>query len=36
MMLKEAYLNDHASHNLAHLMFEVPRIDGRGLGCESS
>ena len=24
---KEAYLNDRGSHDLAHLIFEVPRID---------
>jgi hypothetical protein len=27
MMSKQAYLNDRESHNLAHLMFEVPRVD---------
>jgi hypothetical protein len=27
MMSKEAYLNDRGSHDLAHLMFELPRMD---------
>src|SRR3984957_16883926 len=28
MMSKEAYLTDSGSHNLAHLMFEVPLMEG--------
>jgi hypothetical protein len=27
MMSKEAYLTDQGSHNLAHVMFELPRDD---------
>jgi hypothetical protein len=27
MMSKDAYLNDRGSHDLAHLMFELPRMD---------
>jgi len=34
MMSKEAYLTDSGSHNLAHLMFEVPRIEGAALGAD--
>jgi hypothetical protein len=34
MMSREAYLTDSGSHNLAHLMFEVPRIDGAALGAD--
>jgi hypothetical protein len=34
MMSKEAYLTDSGNHNLAHLMFEVPRIDGAALGAD--
>jgi epoxide hydrolase len=34
MMSKEAYLNDQENHNLAHLMFEVPRMDGAALGAD--
>lgn len=34
MMSKEGYLTDSGSHNLAHLMFEVPRIDGAALGAD--
>lgn len=34
MMSKEAYLTDSGSHNLAHLMFEVPRMDGAALGAD--
>ena len=32
MMSKEAYLTDRGTHNLAHLMFEVPRIDDAAWG----
>jgi hypothetical protein len=32
MMSKEAYLTDRGSHDLAHLMFEVPRIDDAAWG----
>jgi hypothetical protein len=32
MMSKGAYLNDRGSHNLAHLMFEVPRMDDAAWG----
>jgi hypothetical protein len=32
MMSKEAYLTDQGPHNLAHLMFEVPRIDSAAWG----
>jgi hypothetical protein len=34
MMSKEAYLTDSGSHNLAHLMFEFPRMDGAALGAD--
>jgi len=34
MMSKEAYLNDQENHNLAHLMFEVPRMNGAALGAD--
>jgi len=32
MMSKEAYLTDRAPHNLDHLMFELPRMDGAAWG----
>ena len=32
MMSKEAYLTDRGDHDLAHLMFEVPRIDDSAWG----
>jgi hypothetical protein len=32
MMSREAYLTDRGSHNLAHLMFEVPRMDDAAWG----
>jgi len=32
MISKEAYLTDRGSHDLAHLMFEVPRIDDAAWG----
>jgi hypothetical protein len=31
-MSKDAYPNDRGSHDLAHLMFEVPRIDDAAWG----
>jgi hypothetical protein len=34
MMSKEAYLTDSGNHNLAHLMFEYPRMDGAALGAD--
>jgi hypothetical protein len=32
MMSREAYLTDRGTHNLAHLMFEVPRMDDAAWG----
>jgi hypothetical protein len=32
MMSKEAYLTDQPPHNLDHLMFELPRMDGAAWG----
>jgi hypothetical protein len=32
MMSKEAYLTDQVPHNLDHLMFDVPRMDGAAWG----
>ena len=32
MMSKEAYLTDRPPHNLDHLMFELPRMDGAAWG----
>jgi hypothetical protein len=34
MMSKEAYLTDSGNHNLAHLMFEYPRMDAAALGAD--
>lgn len=34
MMSKEAYLTDRGGHNVAHLMFEVPRIEGSAWGAD--
>jgi hypothetical protein len=34
MMSKHAYLTDGDGHNLAHLMFFVPVVDGAGLGAD--
>jgi hypothetical protein len=34
MMSKEAYLTDRGNHNLSHLMFELPRIDGAAWGTD--
>lgn len=36
MLSKQAYLTDSGTHNLAHLMFEVPRIDNAALGADLS
>ena len=36
MMSKDAYLTDDGDHNLAHLMFYAPPLDGQGLGCRSA
>src|SRR5579864_2158371 len=34
MMSKEAYLTDDGHHNLAHLMFYAPPLDGRAWGAD--
>ena len=34
MMSKEAYLTDHGDHNLAHLMFYAPPLDGKAWGAD--
>lgn len=34
MMSKEAYLTDRGGHNLAHLMFEVPKMDAAAWGAD--
>ena len=34
MMSKEAYLTDHGDHNLAHLMFYAPELDGKAWGAD--
>jgi hypothetical protein len=34
MMSKEAYLTDHDDHNLAHLMFYTPLLDGKLWGAD--
>lgn len=34
MMSKEAYLTDHNDHNLAHLMFYAPPLDGEAWGAD--
>jgi hypothetical protein len=34
MLSKEAYLTDRGGHNMAHLMFELPRIDGAAWGAD--
>jgi hypothetical protein len=34
MMSKEAYLTDHDDHNLAHLMFYTPLLDGKVWGAD--
>jgi hypothetical protein len=34
MMSKEAYLTDNGGHNLAHLMFYTPPLDGKAWGAD--
>jgi hypothetical protein len=34
MMSKKAYLTDHGDHNLAHLMFYAPPLDGKAWGAD--
>ena len=34
MMSKEAYLTDDGDHNLAHLMFYTPPLDGKLWGAD--
>jgi len=34
MMSKEAYLTDGGDHNLAHLMFYTPPLDGKDWGAD--
>jgi hypothetical protein len=34
MMSKSAYLTDHGDHNLAHLMFYAPPLDGKAWGAD--
>ena len=34
MMSKEAYLSDNDDHNLAHLMFYAPPLDGKAWGAD--
>jgi hypothetical protein len=34
MMSKEAYLTDQGGHNLSHIMFELPQIDGAAWGAD--
>ena len=34
MMSKGAYLTDHGDHNLAHLMFYTPLLDGKAWGAD--
>jgi len=34
MMSKDAYLTDHGDHNLAHLMFYTPPLDGKVWGAD--
>ena len=34
MMSKEAYLTDDGGHNLAHLMFYAPPLDGKAWGAD--
>jgi len=34
MMSKDAYLTDHGNHNLAHLMFYAPPLDGAVWGAD--
>ncbi len=34
MMSKAAYLTDNGGHNLAHLMFYAPPLDGKAWGAD--
>jgi hypothetical protein len=34
MLSKEAYLTDRGDHNMAHVMFELPRIDAAAWGAD--
>ena len=34
MMSKEAYLTDRGSHNMAHVMFELPSMDAAAWGAD--
>ena len=34
MMSKEAYLTDRDDHNVAHLMFYAPALDGKAWGAD--
>jgi hypothetical protein len=34
MMSKDAYLTDHGDHNLAHLMFYTPPLEGKAWGAD--
>jgi hypothetical protein len=34
MMSKEAYLTDRGGHNMAHVMFELPRTDAAAWGAD--
>ena len=34
MMSKEAYLTDNGGHNLAHLMFYTPQLEGKSWGAD--
>ena len=34
MMSKDAYLTDGGGHNLAHLMFYTPPLDGKAWGAD--
>jgi hypothetical protein len=36
MMSKEAYLTDRGDHNMAHVMFELPRIDAAAWGADQA
>jgi len=36
MLSKEAYLTDRGDHNMAHVMFELPRIDASAWGADQA
>jgi hypothetical protein len=36
MLSKEAYLTDRGDHNMAHVMFELPRIDAAAWGADQA